>query len=78
MVPKNLQVLDSYRKMGLNWESGKDFNRHLEEADKKRLMAMDTNKSKGMSQKEKEFYLNQPQELLHSIGGWQPGMEMRR
>jgi hypothetical protein len=78
MVPKNLQILDSYKKMGLNWEGGKNFNHHLKEADKKRLIAMDPNKSKGMSQELKEFYLNQPQELLRATGGWRPGMEMRR
>jgi hypothetical protein len=71
MNPREAKILQSYRRMGLNPENVEGYKAQLAQADKMRLIAMDPNKSKSMTQEEKEFYMNQPSMLLRSVGGFE-------
>jgi hypothetical protein len=71
--PREMQILSSFNKMGMRPQNQDAFRAKMQEADRMRLIAMDPNKSKSMTQEEKEFYMNQPSMLLRSVGGFEGG-----
>lgn len=65
-----IEFLKSYEKMGITPKNIEGFKAQMAEAEKRRLFAMDPNKSKSMTQREREEALNAPNFLLRSVGGF--------
>jgi hypothetical protein len=70
--PRELGLLNSYKKMiGNTGGMSPDALRgKMKLAEEKRLIALDPNKSKFMTEEEKRFALNEPDRLLWATGGF--------